>query len=141
MKNLPTVLTPQHRIRTRVLIVESPKLLPLSHCALLKVRLQIILRRANKHTGSRCARNYVITRATGGSMRVICRGSWQRHRGGSRTHAMCSSIRQPPHPVRHEPHSPATGRVLFDDFRRQFLYRSRCAVLLTHATRLRYFLS
>ena len=28
VKNLPKVLTPQHRIRTRVLLVESPKLYP-----------------------------------------------------------------------------------------------------------------
>ena len=27
-KNLPKVLTPQHRIQTRVLVVESPKLYP-----------------------------------------------------------------------------------------------------------------
>ena len=31
---LPKVLTPQHRIRTRVLLVESPKLYPPSHRAL-----------------------------------------------------------------------------------------------------------
>ena len=28
MKNLPKVLTPQHRIQTRVLLVESPKFHP-----------------------------------------------------------------------------------------------------------------
>ena len=28
VKNMPNVLTPQHRIRTRVLLVESPKLYP-----------------------------------------------------------------------------------------------------------------
>ena len=33
-KNLPKVLTPQHRIWNRVLLVESLKLYPLTHCAL-----------------------------------------------------------------------------------------------------------
>ena len=32
VNNLPKVLTPQHRIRTRILLVESTKLYPLSHC-------------------------------------------------------------------------------------------------------------
>ena len=32
--NLSKVLTPQYRVRTRVPVVESPKLLPLSHCSL-----------------------------------------------------------------------------------------------------------